>query len=70
MYSLLRTLVIFGILVSLLLIHATKAGSILSALDHKTIDKEKCSPPGAICGQDPPCCNPRCRVNWGGAWCT
>ncbi|CAF3368741.1 unnamed protein product [Rotaria socialis] len=46
------------------------AGAILAALEHETVDKENCNPPGAVCSNDPPCCNPRCRVNWGGAWCT
>ncbi|CAF3414810.1 unnamed protein product [Rotaria socialis] len=70
MHSLYRTLFICAILASLLFIHVTKAGAILAALEHETVDKENCGPAGAVCGNDPPCCNPRCRVNWSGAWCT
>ncbi len=70
MHSLLRTLFIFGILASLLLIYVAEAASILQTMDYENVDNDKnCSPAGAICGQDPPCCN-KCRVNWGGAWCT
>ncbi|CAM4892443.1 unnamed protein product [Rotaria socialis] len=61
MHSLCRILFLCAILTSLLFIHVTKAGAILAALEHETVDKENCNPPGAVCSNDPPCCNPRCR---------
>ncbi|CAF3380105.1 unnamed protein product [Rotaria socialis] len=64
MHSLCRILFLCAILTSLLFIHVTKAGAILAALEHETVNKENCNPPGAVCSNDPPCCNPRCRIYW------
>ncbi len=70
MHSLLRILFVIGILASLLAIYTIEAASILSAGDQDNTVKDKCKPPGAECDGNPPCCNPKCRVNWGGSWCT
>ncbi len=69
MHSLIRTLVVFGLLASSMMIYAVEAGSILSALGYGSVKTDNCAPAGADCGGEIPCCN-KCRVNWGGAWCT
>ncbi len=71
MHCLLRTLIVFGIQASLLLIYVTEAASIFPVMVRETNDSnEECKKAGEICDNNPPCCNPRCRINWGGTWCT
>lgn len=69
MHYCLRTLIVYTILVSFILINVTRAGSILSAIKRQSVDTQKCRRPGDECDPNPPCCSGRCKVNWGGAWC-
>jgi hypothetical protein len=71
MHHLLRNLIVLGFVVSLLLIYAVQAASILSVVNYEAdYNAKNCSPPGAVCDGNPPCCHDKCRVNWGGSWCT
>jgi hypothetical protein len=70
MHHLLRTSIILGLLASVFLIYAVQSASIMAVNTEVDYTAKNCSPAGADCGAKPPCCNPKCRVNWGGAWCT
>ncbi|CAF1163126.1 unnamed protein product [Adineta ricciae] len=64
-----RILITLLVVVSLMVIYVAEANSILSILKRDLQETGDCAPVGAVCGGPKPCCN-KCRVNWGGAWCS
>lgn len=68
MHSFIRSLLVFGLLASMLMIYVSEGVSILKALKQPFNGVENCTIPILQCG-DLQCCSTRCRVGWGGSFC-